>query len=98
MCRVLIFFNSPRHPGLKCVGNYQVIFYKPTHTYTDTPTKKGTKKMLQAGSDKLKKKHVKKRKKKRTHSALLVLHSTSEVHSEYPRQWVDLSNNPDGEK
>lgn len=55
MCRVLIFFNSPRHPGLKCVGNYEVIFYKPTHTYTDTPTKKGTKKMLQAGSDKTEK-------------------------------------------
>lgn len=56
MCR--FFFNSPRHPGLKCVGNYQVIFYKPTHTYTDTPKKK--KKMLQAGGDKTEQKRVKK--------------------------------------
>lgn len=74
MCRVLIFFNSPRHPGLKCVGNYQVIFYKPTHTYTDTPTKKGTNKMLQAGSDKLKKKACKKKKRKKEHTQLCLFY------------------------
>lgn len=90
-------FNSPRHPGLKYVGNYQVIFTNPhTHTYTDTPTKKNKQYCLKQEVIRQKKSMIKK--KKKTHSALLVLHSTSEVHSEYPRQWVDLSNNPDGEQ
>lgn len=52
-------FNSPRHPGLKYVGNYQVIFYKPTHTHIHRHTnkKKEQTKMLEAGGDKTEQKH-----------------------------------------
>lgn len=35
---VLIFFNSPRHPGLKYVGNNFLVFYKRTHTHTHKRT------------------------------------------------------------
>lgn len=52
-------FNSPRHPGLKYVGNYQVIFLQ-THTHTHIhrhTNKKEQTKLLEAGGDKTEQKH-----------------------------------------
>ncbi len=92
MCRDLIFSTAQGTQAWNKLAIIKLFFTNPhTHSQTHQQPKITNK---NAWSRRQNKSMIK---KKRTHSALLALHSTSEVHSEYPRQWVDLSNNPDGE-